>query len=310
MKSAIKLILFMLAFNFANSQVRTTIDTIFWTKKNEVGLDLSQISFANWNAGGNNSISGLLKGQFQRNYKRESILWNNELIVRYGINKQEGREVRKTDDVLQLQSNFGYRKEPQSNWYYMARFNFSTQFTDGFNYPNTNNPISRFMAPGFLFLGVGSEYVRKDLNLFVYASPMTLKTTFVMDQTLANRGAFGVRPAILDVDGNVIQRGARSRNEFGILINNQWKRTIYKNMELEHRMSLYTDYLNNFGNIDIDWQVQINMVVNEYVRANIGMHLIYDDDIKARKEIDGQQVTVGPKVQFKQLLGVGVVYSF
>jgi hypothetical protein len=81
-------------------------------------------------------------------------------------------------------------------------------------------------------------------------------------------------------------------------------------MELEHRMSLYTDYLNNFGNIDIDWQVQINMVVNEYVRANIGMHLIYDDDIKARKEIDGQQVTVGPKVQFKQLLGVGVVYSF
>lgn len=299
-----------LVFQISHSQIRTTIDTLFWTKKNEVGLDLSQISFANWNAGGNNSISGLLRGQFQRNYKRESILWNNELIIRYGINKQEGREVRKTDDVFQIQSNFGYRKEPQSNWYYMARFNFSTQFTDGYNYPNTDNPISRFMAPGFLFFGVGSEYVRKDLNLFVYASPMTLKTTFVMDQTLANRGAFGVRPAILDADGNILQRGARSRNEFGILINAQWKKTVYKNMELEQRMSLYTDYLHNFGNIDIDWQVQVNMVVNEYVRANIGIHLIYDDDIKARKEIDGQQVTVGPKVQFKQLLGVGVVYSF
>ena len=66
----------------------------------------------------------------------------------------------------------------------------------------------------------------------------------------------------------------------------------------------------NFGNIDVDWQLQLDMTVNQYVKANIGTHLVYDDDIKSKEEENGVQVTKGPKVQLKQLLGVGVVYQF
>ena len=39
-----------------------------WIKKNKVGLDITQITFLNWNAGGNTSISGLAKGNFERKY--------------------------------------------------------------------------------------------------------------------------------------------------------------------------------------------------------------------------------------------------
>ncbi|MCC7026186.1 MAG: hypothetical protein IT265_04470 [Saprospiraceae bacterium] len=81
-------------------------------------------------------------------------------------------------------------------------------------------------------------------------------------------------------------------------------------MTLENRLSLYSDYLNNFGNIDVDWQLQVDMIVNEYVKANIGIHMIYDDDIKAKEEVNGEQITVGPKLQLKQALGIGVVYVF
>ena len=73
---------------------------------------------------------------------------------------------------------------------------------------------------------------------------------------------------------------------------------------------LYSDYINNFGNIDIDYDFLLDLVVNQYVRASIGARIIYDDDIKAKKDIDGKQVTVGPKVQLKQMLGVGLVYAF
>ncbi|MEZ4787390.1 MAG: hypothetical protein R2790_05815 [Flavobacterium haoranii] len=52
------------------------------------------------------------------------------------------------------------------------------------------------------------------------------------------------------------------------------------------------------------------MTVNNYVKANLGTHLVYDDDIKAKEEVDGEQVTVGPKVQLKQILGVGLTYTF
>ena len=52
------------------------------------------------------------------------------------------------------------------------------------------------------------------------------------------------------------------------------------------------------------------MTVNQYVKANIGTHLVYDDDIKSKEEKNGEQIIKGPKVQLKQLLGIGVTYSF
>lgn len=307
------IIAFLFVVFQANAQIVQVInpDTISkWDKKNRIGLDLSQISFVNWNAGGNNSISGLLRGNFQRNYTKGNLTWNNELIFRYGINKQEDREVRKTDDQFQVNSNFGYKKDSTSNWFYAGRFSFQTQFANGYAYPNTDLAISRPFAPAYIFLGIGSEYSRKDLNLNLYLSPLTQKTTLVYDQRLANQGAFGVDKAIIDADGNISKEGKLYRNEVGILVTNQWKKEVYKNMNLENRVSLYTDYLNNFGNIDVDWQLQLEMVVNQYVKANIGTHIVYDDDIKAKEELNGEQVIVGPKIQLKQLLGVGVVYEF
>lgn len=304
--------LFFICFQVSAQIIKTQLpdSTSNWAKENVVGLDISQITFVNWNAGGNNSVSGLLKGQFIRTYTNKNLVWKNELIARYGINKQEKQDVRKTDDQFQLNSTFGYRTDTISNWYYAGKFNFNTQFANGYAYPNTVLAISKPFAPAYTFLGVGAEYSRKDLNLNLYLSPLTQKTTMVFDQRLANQGAFGVEKAIYDEFGVLIKEGKNIRNETGILITNQWKTEIYKNINFEHRIALYTDYINNFGNVDVDWQLQLDMTVNQYVKANIGTHIVYDDDIKSKEEENGIQVIKGPKIQLKQLLGVGVVYSF
>lgn len=172
------------------------------------------------------------------------------------------------------------------------------------------NEISGPFSPAYIFLGVGSEYIRKDLGLNVYLSPLTNKTTLVLNHTLANQGAFGVDPAVYDEDGTLIRQGKTSRTEVGILITNNIKRQIFKNIVLDHRLSLYTDYINKFGNIDVDWQLQLDMTVNEYVKANLGLHIIYDDDIKATEEVGDEVVQVGPKIQLKQMLGLGLTYTF
>lgn len=285
--------------------------TTYWTKTNKVGFDISQVSFVNWNAGGNNSVSGLLKGQAVRKYERKNFTWNNEMILRYGINKQEGQELRKTDDQIQVNSTAGFRTDTTSNWYYGGKFTFNTQFANGYNYPNTDDAISRFFAPAYVFLGIGTEYVRKDIKFNLYLSPLTQKTTLVLDQTLADQGAFGVTAAVYDpVTLELLRRGRKTRTEVGTLITSQWEKEVYKNINLENRLSLYSDYINNFGNIDVDWQLQLDMTVNQYVKANINTHLLYDDDIKAKEEINGEQVSVGPKVQLKQILGVGISYTF
>jgi hypothetical protein len=41
-------------------------------------------------------------------------------------------------------------------------------------------------------------------------------------------------------------------------------------------------------------------VVNDHIKMDVGLHIIYDDDIKAKKRVDGIQITVGPKLQLKQ----------
>ncbi|MDP5097631.1 MAG: DUF3078 domain-containing protein [Flavobacterium sp.] len=305
------LLFFVYQSNFSQIINTDLPDTIsYWSKENKVGLDISQITFVNWNAGGNNSISGLIKGQFIRTYTKENINWKNELIMRYGINKQESQEVRKTDDQFSFNSTFGYKRDTITNWYYAGKFNFNTQFANGYAYPNVDLAISRPFAPAYAFLGIGAEYSRKDLNLNFYLSPLTQKTTMVFDQRLANQGAFGVEKAVYDEFGTLIQEGKNIRNETGILVTNQWKREIFENINFENRIALYTDYINNFGNIDIDWQIQLDLTVNQYVKANIGTHLVYDDDIKSKEEEGGVQVVKGPKIQLKQLLGLGVVYQF
>lgn len=292
------------------TNIKIPITISHWAKTNKLGFDISEIAFVNWNAGGTSSVSGLFSGKFTRQYSNMKTIWANELIVRYGLNKQDGIELRKTDDAMVLNSTFGYRKDTLSNWYHTAKLNFNTQFTNGYSYPNTEKPISKTFAPAYIFLGVGAGYTNKAKTKTLYISPLTQKTTLVLDETLANQGSFGVQKAIYDLDGNIVKKGKKSKNEIGFLTTSYYKKEIFKNINLENRLSLYSDYINNFGNIDIDWDLQFELKVNQYVKANIGAHTIYDDDIKSKEQINGEQVTSGPKIQLKQALGIGVIYAF
>jgi hypothetical protein len=309
----------LFSINISGQKIITTIDPINksdvdtiskWQNKNIIGFYLNEIVFSNWNAGGVSSVSGLLKGNFTRIYAIENSKWFNELIIRYGVNKQDGNAVRKSDDAIRFNSTFGYKKNKSSNWYHSLKFNFNTQFTNGYKYPNNTSPISKPFSPAYTFLGIGGEYFDKEKKLNVYISPFTFKNTLVLDQILANKGAFGVTKAVFDLDGNIVIEGESTKTEVGFLVTAAYKKEIIKNVNVDNRVSLYSDYINNFGNIDVDWELAFNLVVNQHIKANVGAHLVYDDDIKVKEEIDGEQNTIGPKIQLKQALGIGLEYTF
>ncbi|QLE01285.1 DUF3078 domain-containing protein [Galbibacter sp. BG1] len=283
-----------------------------WNRINKVGANISEIAFVNWNAGGNNSITALGNARFERNYKHEKLQWNNEMIMRFGINSQEGQKLRKTEDAFAVNSTLGFRMEDLSNWYFSAKANFNTQFARGYKYPDRDNPISAFMAPGYFLFGFGSEYSPEDKDFKLYFSPITQKSTFVLDQDLADQGSFGVEGAKYDANGVKIKDGENVRTEIGILLTNSYQTKIYENIFMSNELTLYTDYINSFGNIDINWILDVELKVNEYVVANIGTQLIYDNDVKfeERETPTGETVAFSPRVQFKQSLGVGVIYNF
>lgn len=285
----------------------------FWDSQNELDVQLSQVGFVNWNAGGDNAISAIGKLYFARNYKFRYFQWDNDLEMRFGWNAQEGRQWRKTDDAIRLSSTIGYRRDTISNWYYSVKMNFNTQFADGYKYPDRSEPISRFMAPGYLFLGAGTSFIPEGKDFNLYISPLTFKSTFVLDQDLANQGAFGVKKAVEDAAGNIIEPGENVFMELGFLVTHKWKLPISKNILVDHNLSLYTDYLRVFGNVDIDWILKWNFKVNEFVTASLLTHIIYDDDILFDREVadDGTVINSGaPRTQFRQQLGIGINYQF
>ena len=274
-----------------------------WTQKRKIGLLLTQNTFIDWVAGGDNSIAGIVSFLWNYDYLKEHLFWNNRIEGRYGMNKKEEMDPQKTEDVFRLESSYGYQRNKKSNWYYSAKFSLITQFAEGYKYPNTQTSISDFFAPAYVFLGLGTQFTSTSKKTKIYLSPLTKKTTFVLNQRLADNGAYGVKKAVKDEKGNIISSGENIKTEFGTQLSAEMVHQIMKNIQLWNKAMLYSDYLDNYGTIDIDWQCRLKFIVNTNVEASLSVHIIYDEDSKDKK--DGIA-----KVQLKQILGIGFSYSF
>ena len=59
-----------------------------WKKGGVISINLSQSSFTNWAAGGENSFAGLGLVNLYANYKKGKNSWENTLELGYGLLKQ------------------------------------------------------------------------------------------------------------------------------------------------------------------------------------------------------------------------------
>jgi len=278
-----------------------------WLLKSIYGINGTNSSFVNWNAGGRNNISLLGFISATAVYDNPKFDWDNSLDIALGGLQYldgEGGGLQKTDDRIELSSKIGYRLQERKKYYLSFVGGFRTQFLDGFNYPNDSVRQSTFMAPGYINLALGIDYKPND-NLSLFVSPVSAKMTFVRDQTLANAGAFGVDAAITDTSGNILTPGKRFRPELGATIRMIYNREVAKNIEMKSRLELFSNYLENPENIDVNAEVLFNFKVNSWFSASANFNLIYDHDIQIT-DADGN---IGPRTQFKSVLGVGISYT-
>lgn len=272
-----------------------------WKLKSMFSLNITQSSFTNWASGGRNNISGLAFINAQANYSKGRIKWANQLSTGLGGVQYFDDDLQKTDDVIDAQSTFSYGlKDP---WFLSILGGFRTQFIDGFANVEDTVRSSSFMAPGYLNLSLGIEYIPND-NLKIMASPLSGKFTFVQDQLLANQGAFGVEPAVLGTNGEVITPGENSRAEFGSYLRIVYNKELMENIDLRSRVEFFSNYMNNPQNIDVNGELILDFKVNKWFSASLQMNVIYDDDI----DIEDRNGDVGPRTQFKQVIGLGIAY--
>jgi len=283
----------------AEKQLKTqSADSVLgWKKGGVINFNTSQTSLTNWAAGGQSSVAvGGLVSLFAHN-KQEKGLWENYLDLAYGTLKQGKQAWWKTDDKIDFTSKYGYNLS--KTWYLAGLVNFKTQMADGYNYPNDSVKISAFMAPGYLLGALGFDYIPND-HFTVFIAPLTTKMTFVIDEVLSDAGAFGVDP------------GKSVFSEFGGYARITAKADLMENIGIQTKLDLFTNYLRNPQNIDVSWEVLLNMKINEFFAATVTTHLLYDDDIDIEidKNDDGVTDAKGPRIQFKEVLAIGFSLKF
>jgi len=277
-----------------------------WTVNSDASLMFSQSSFTNWAPGGEDNLTFNAFFNFYAGYHKGKSKWENMLGLAYGQSKTGKQDYRKSEDKIDFLSNYGY--EAAKNWFYSANFNFKSQFAEGYDYHDDvdtlgKEKISNFMAPGYVSLGLGMENKPKEW-LSIYLSPATARWIFVNDQPLADYGAFGVEKGYFDNNGNWVP-GETSKFEFGAYFRVILIKEVLKNVTVNTKLELYSDYLMNPQNIDINWDTRIDMKVNSWLSAGFAFQMVYDHDTPVTDK-DGN---IGPRLQMRESLSVGLTYK-
>jgi len=267
-----------------------------WTKSGNVSLLFNQAAFnEEWTGGGTSNYAANLSLSYDFNYRQDKLTWDNRILCDYGITKNKDEAfARKTNDRLELNSIVG-RQIKDSNWYYSFFANFKTQFAKGYEFGEDvdGNEIrtetTHFLSPGYLQFGPGFLWKKSD-DLKVNIAPATARLIFVDD-------AFTTSEGYEDGDYFGVDQGKSTRFEFGASVSVYAKIELMENVTAENILNLYSNYLEDPQNIDIDYTFNLNLKVNKYITSNFIFQAIYDDNA-----VKGFQI--------REVLGVGANYKF
>ena len=92
----------------AYAQEKPIDSTKHWSVIGQNTLMLNQAAFSNWVGGGANSFGWLAGVNYNLVYKKDKNLVENAIILGYGQNKTQGLGTRKSQDNINLSSNYGY----------------------------------------------------------------------------------------------------------------------------------------------------------------------------------------------------------
>lgn len=278
----------------------------YWKYKGDISYLLSQGLVSNWAKGGENNISSVLDIAGNLDYNNKESKVSSATWGRLALGLQtsgKNADIRKNLDIIEIYSKLNHSAFGKFNL--SGTFQFKTQFLPGYNYPNDSVKVSKFFNPAILIFGYGLDY-KPNKSISINFSPLTYKGTFVPDTAEINQTKYGI-PA-----------DRKSKNEMGSYLTLISKNNLYDRVTMTNRVQLFSNFLNNPLNIDVDWEMIATMNLNWFTDLKINTHLIYDDDTVLPLYDDEGEPVLGPdgkqkkvpKLQFKEILGVSFVFRF
>jgi hypothetical protein len=277
-KITLLLLVLTCTYTYAQEEAKGSI-TNGWVKGGNIAVTFNQSAFNNeWTGGGISNIAANVLVNYDFNLKKGDLIWDNKIIADYGAFKNKGQgNFTKSNDRLEFNSTVG--KKSKGYWYYSGFFNFKTQMDTGFT---DAIKTSHFFSPAYFQMGPGMLWKKSD-NLHVNISPAAAKLIIVHDEYA---GSFGT------------DLGKTKAFELGASIRAYYKLVLIENVSMENLLALYSDYLEDPQNVDIDYTINLVMVINKYLSANLTFQAIYDDNTNPNG------------FQIRETFGIGMNYNF
>lgn len=266
-----------------------------WTKIGGLGANFSWLSLINPRAGaGDNRVGfgGLLN--YSANYIQGKAISNNKFGLQLDVVKIGSAPYTKANDVLQLTSQTGYQVDKKGKWYAAGLVDFQSQFlpTYGANFLKANQNINgkdstlsltgRLFSPATIKVAPGIIH-KPNAQMTILYSPVAFKAIIVADKALAQTGKFFPQNDAKDktVDSQV---GSELRVDY---VNKFFDgKLIYATT-----LDLYSNYLRNPQNIDVEWYHSIDVMVSKNISLNFKTDWFYDDDIQVFTDGDAKKPT-------------------
>jgi hypothetical protein len=275
----------------------------YWKDRLEANFILSQAALSNWVKGGENSLATSMDITEYANYENKSLNLSSSNFARIKLGfLTSGSDVRKNLDLIETNSKLNHKA--------FGKFDFSgillfkTQLFKGYNYPNDSVPVSKFFNPAVLTLGFGLDY-KPNKNTSINFSPLSYKGTYMTDTIPYDQTMYG------------IPHKKKSLHEPGVslMVTHEYKPV--KTVSIVNRLQLFTNYIHNPQNIDVDWEMIATANLNWFTDVRLNTHLIYDDDTRSQVIEHGIPITnpdgtpkKNARAQFKEMLGLSVVFRF
>jgi len=299
---------------------RIVVKLEYWKYRSEASFILSQAALTNWVKGGENSISSAMDitGYADYNNKPLKLSSNNFVRLKLGFLKSGNNPIRKNLDLVETNSKLNHKAFGKFD--FSAILLFKTQVARGYSYAKVNNRdtailVSKFMNPAVLTAGLGLDYKPNKVTSINF-SPLSYKGTFVTDPAYMDQKYDSTR---IDQTKYGVPKDKRSLNEPGasFMITHEYKPV--KNVTITNRLQLFTNYIHNPLNIDVDWEMIAVANLNWFTDVRFNTHLIFDDDTKT-VELDKDKNPVlrddnktqkkTPRIQFKEIVGFTFVFRF
>ncbi|MDO4190104.1 MAG: DUF3078 domain-containing protein [Bacteroidales bacterium] len=294
-----------LADDLSSKKIETTEGETpkYWKISGIISFNMSATGLWNWAAGGNNNVNGVIAGNATLLYKKNKWAWESNFDSDFGLSwlDQTTYAWRKSNDKINFSTKVGY--EFANKWYLTALAGFRSQYAKGFEYVTTDgvenkNYISKWLSPSYTDISVGVDW--KPNSIFsLYLSPAAGRITTSTD-SLFREKYLGTEYATKFPD-------RAYKAEFGATFKARVNYDLIKNFKVLSSLTLFTPYNENFGNVDVDWDVNVSYQFLKVLNVSLGTNFKYYDSVLIT---DRNGENPRPRAQFKAVLGFGLGYSF